>query len=215
LDLAMIRRFNTSQKTDYWFHAAVDQTSLFSLNCYLPSISFTSHVDKAEEYLVLTNLAATLCIGFIADAPDFDVEKAKGLLTKFFAVRPLLNDRYYPLTPIDETHRQVLAMEFYDRTLKKGALIIYNRGGEHYRHTLMHPNCYYEPIHDMNGATSGKITLYPKEIRQSEQYKLTDIVSNRTFIMSGKQLLDGLDIIINKEPCVLVYIFEKENGEVS
>ncbi len=208
LDLAMIRRFNTNQKTDYWFDTTVDQTSLYSLNCYLPSISFTTHVDKLNDYAFYSNLAATLCIGFIADEPGFDYDKAKNLLSKFLTVRPLLNDRYYPLTPIDDTGKQILAMEFYDRSMDKGVIIICNRGGQ-YGHTSMHPTNYNATMFDARGVVTWQSTVYPKDIKQSEMYLIKNLISGIENTLSGKQLLDGFQFIVGREPQVIVYTFEK------
>ena len=70
LDLEMIKRFCTHQKTDCAFNPQIDQNSLFSLSHYLPCVCFTAHVVSYDDYKFNSAMAASLCLGWIADSEE-------------------------------------------------------------------------------------------------------------------------------------------------
>jgi len=127
IDLDMIRRFHTHQKSDFWFNARVDQNSLFSLSHYLPCTCVTTHLNRMDDYSVDSELAATLCLGWIADAPDFPGKQALRQIQRYHRVRPLLNDQFYPLTAFDGTEDGVMASQYHDRAAAAGVVFLFLR----------------------------------------------------------------------------------------
>ena len=127
IDLETLRRMHIHQKTDYWFDNEVDQTSLWGLSQYLPNNTVVAHLCRLDDYSFHSTLASSLCLGWIADAPDFDRERAKKLCDRYRAVRHLLIGAWYPLTAqsLDKTHW--LAMQFHRPDLDEGLILAFRR----------------------------------------------------------------------------------------
>jgi len=135
IDIEMLKRFHTHQKTDLWFNPTVDQNSLFSLSHYIPNVSFTAHINRYDDYAFNSVMAAALCLGWIADDGNeeyngngkFEFGRAKELIERYNAVRPYLNRSFYPLTPPNENDDAAIAFEFYDKTSDSGVIFIFAR----------------------------------------------------------------------------------------
>ena len=134
IDIETLKRFHTHQKTDLWFNPTVDQNSLFSLSHYIPNVSFTAHVNRYDDYSFNSAMAATLCLGWIADSDDeymengkFEFGRATQLIERYEKVRPYLNCSFYPLTPPNEREDAVIAFEFYDKDSDSGVIFVFAR----------------------------------------------------------------------------------------
>ena len=134
IDIEMLKRFHTHQKTDLWFNTTVDQNSLFSLSHYIPNISFTAHINRYDDYSFNSVMAATLCLGWIADSEEeymgngkFEFGRAKELIDRYEKVRPYLNSSFYPLTPPNEKDDAAIAFEFYDKASDSGVIFVFAR----------------------------------------------------------------------------------------
>ncbi len=99
IDLGTVMRMHMHQKTDYWFDNEVDQTSLWGISQFLPNNTVVAHLRELDDYSFHSTMASSLCLGWIADAPDFDGTRGKALLDRYRQVRHLLVGAWYPLLP--------------------------------------------------------------------------------------------------------------------
>jgi len=98
IDLETITRMHIHQKSDYWFHNEVDQASIWGLNQYLPNSTIHTPINRLDTYSFHSAMATSLNLGWIADAPDFDTERAAALLKRYREVRHLMVGAAYPTT---------------------------------------------------------------------------------------------------------------------
>lgn len=127
IDLETIMRFHFHQKTDYWFDNEVDQASLWGVSQYLPNNVIVSHLNRLDDYSFHSNLPATLCLGWIADAPDFDMERGKKLMGTYFRVRHLLIGAWYPLLPYSRHLNDWIASQYHRPDLDEGIVLAFRR----------------------------------------------------------------------------------------
>ncbi len=99
IDLGTVMRMHLHQKTDYWFDNEVDQTSLWGISQFLPNNTMVAHLRELDDYSFHSTMASSLCLGWIADAPEFDSARGKALLDRYRQVRHLLVGAWYPLLP--------------------------------------------------------------------------------------------------------------------
>ncbi|MCL1887255.1 MAG: alpha-galactosidase [Kiritimatiellaeota bacterium] len=182
LDIEMLKRFHTHQKTDYWFRPEVDQNSLFALAHYLPAVAFTAHVNRYDDYPFNSAAAATLCLGWIADSGEdyqgngpFALDRARELIERYNTVRPYLNRSFYPLAV---TCGAVLAFEFFDRAADSGVVFIFAR----------------------EGCAADRCVLNIMALRGDSEYVLEDLAMRGKKTLSGKTLQSGLAVDIGKPP---------------
>lgn len=127
IDLETLMRFHVHQKSDYWFDNEVDQASLFGLSQYLPNNTVVAHLNRLDDYSFHSTLASSLCLGWIADAPEFDTTRGKALLTRYGEIRQLLVGAWYPLLPYSRDPREWMAMQFHRPDLDEGLLLVFRR----------------------------------------------------------------------------------------
>ena|GEM_PF-2959468 len=77
VDLETIMRLHIAQKTDFWFNDDVDQAALWGASEYIPDNCIVAHLNNLDEYSFRSAMASSLCLGWIADAPDFDFKTGK------------------------------------------------------------------------------------------------------------------------------------------
>ncbi|MBI4550873.1 MAG: alpha-galactosidase [Candidatus Latescibacteria bacterium] len=133
IDLETIMRLHIHQKTDYWFDNEVDQASLWGLSQYLPNNLFVAHLSRLDEYSFHSTLASSLCLGWIADAPDFDAQTGKRLLDRYRAVRHLLIGAWYPLLPYSRDLHDWIASQYHRPDLDEGMVLAFRRPHSPYR----------------------------------------------------------------------------------
>jgi len=127
IDMRMIRHFHTHQKTDFWFNNRVDQNSLYALSHYLPNVCITAHINRYDDYSMDSVMASTLCLGWIADGPDFPKSIALKQIKRYLEIRPLLNDQFFSLLPYHPSDDSIMAFQFHDRSLEAGAVFLFLR----------------------------------------------------------------------------------------
>ncbi|MBI4580057.1 MAG: alpha-galactosidase [Planctomycetes bacterium] len=133
IDLETVMRMHLHQKTDYWFRDEVDQASLWGLSQYLPNNVVVAHLNRLDEYSFHSTLASSLCLGWIADAPDFDVKGGRALLDRYLAVRHLLVGEWYPLLPYSRGMNDWTGSQFHRPDLDEGMLLVFRRPESPYR----------------------------------------------------------------------------------
>lgn len=132
IDLETVQRMHLHQKSDYWFDNEVDQASLWGLSQYLPNGLITVPLARLDDYSFHSTLASSLCLGWIADAPDFDLARARRLVERYRAVRHLLNAAWHPLLPCSRAADQWLAVQFHRPDLDEGMVLAFRRPASPY-----------------------------------------------------------------------------------
>ncbi|KPJ62130.1 hypothetical protein AMK68_05285 [candidate division KD3-62 bacterium DG_56] len=127
IDLETVMRMHIHQKTDYWFDNEADQASSWSLSQYLPNNTFVTPINRMDDYSFHSALASSLCVGWIADAPDLDVQRAKKLLDRYREVRHLLIGAWYPLLPYSRGLNDWIASQYHRSDLDEGMILVFRR----------------------------------------------------------------------------------------
>jgi alpha-galactosidase len=127
IDLETVMRFHVHQKSDYWFHNVPDQSSLFALSHYLPNSLVMTPIDRLDTYTFHSVLASSVCLGWIADAPGFDLTRATELADRYRRVRHLLVGDWYPLTPYHRSREDWLAGQYHRPDLDEGLVLVFRR----------------------------------------------------------------------------------------
>lgn len=157
MDLETVMRMHLHQKTDYWFNNDVDQASLWGASQYLPNNTIVAHLNRLDDYSFHSTLASSLCLGWIADAEDFDVARAKQLTDRYLAVRHLLVGSWYPLLPYSRNDVDWTGMQFHRADLDEGMLLVFRRAESPYRTADLRlrglvEDASYEIVSDTNGV---------------------------------------------------------------
>ncbi len=127
IDLETVSRMHLHQKTDYWFDNEADQAHLFGLSQYLPNNVVVAHLNRMDDYSFHSTLASSLCLGWIADAADFDVARGKQLLGRYLEIRHLLIGDWYPLLPYTTEPTEWMASQYHRRDLDEGMILVFRR----------------------------------------------------------------------------------------
>ncbi|UCD29771.1 MAG: alpha-galactosidase, partial [Planctomycetota bacterium] len=133
IDLETVMRMHVHQKTDYWFDNEVDQATNWSLSQYLPNNVFMTPINRLDDYSFHSALASSLCLGWIADASDFDTKRAQNLLACYRRIRHLLVGAWYPLMPYSRTDDQWISSQYHRPDLNEGMILIFRRPLSPYR----------------------------------------------------------------------------------
>ena len=102
-------------------------------------------------------MASSLCLGWVADAPGFAVQRGKKLLVRYQAVRPLFTGAWYPLLPYSRRATDWMASQYHRPDLDKGVVLMFRHADSPYRTvdvTLhgLEPGATYELSYDSTGA---------------------------------------------------------------
>ena len=127
LDLETVMHMHIHQKTDYWFDNEVDQASLWGLSQYLPNNIVVAHLNRMDDYSFHSTLASSLCLGWIADAPDFDFARGKKLCDRYLQVRHLLTGAWYALLPYSRDPSRWMASQYHRPDLNEGMILAFRR----------------------------------------------------------------------------------------
>ena len=127
IDLETVMRLHIHQKTDYWFDNEVDQASVWSLSQYLPNNVVVAHLTRLDDYSFHSTLASSLCVGWIADAADFDLPTAKKLVDRYRQIRHLLIGAWYPLLPYSRDNTGWIGSQYHRPDLGEGLILVFRR----------------------------------------------------------------------------------------
>lgn len=133
IDLETVMRMHLHQDSDYWFDNDVDQTQIWGLSQYLPNNVFVGHINRMDDYSFNSVIASSLCMGWIADAPDFDTARGKKLLDRYLALRHLLIGAWYPLLPYSRSGNEWIASQYHRPDLDEGVIFAFRRADSPYR----------------------------------------------------------------------------------
>ncbi|MCZ7542053.1 MAG: alpha-galactosidase [Anaerolineae bacterium] len=174
IDLEAIQRFHFHQKSDLWFHNVADQSSLFALSQYLPNGILSTPIDRMDVTTFHSVLPSSISLGWIADAPDFDYDRAVRLCARFRELRPLLAKDWYPLTPFSRALTSCLGSQYHSPEDVAGMILLFRR-----------VHC---PYPELEVSLAG---LDPAAV-----YRLAWEVSGRTEEASGAALMDGFRLAL-------------------
>ncbi|MBC8232050.1 NPCBM/NEW2 domain-containing protein, partial [bacterium] len=157
IDLETVRRMHVHQKSDYWFDNEVDQASIWGLSQYLPNNVFMAPINRMDDYSFHSALATSLCMGWIADAPDFDFQRGKKFLDRYREIRHLLIGAWYPLLPYSRNFMDWIASQYHRPDLDEGVILVFRRPESPYRTTEvslrgLDAKAMYELFYDSTGA---------------------------------------------------------------
>jgi alpha-galactosidase len=130
-----------------------------------------AHLNKLDEYSFHSTMASSLCLGWIADAPDFDVARAKRLLGRYLELRHLLIGAWYPLLPYSRDAKQWTAVQYHRPDLGEGLVLAFRRSESPYNSaqvTLhgLQPEATYELSSDSTG----------KKVRSRGRELMTELI---------------------------------------
>ena len=189
IDLETVMRFHLHQKTDHWFNNTLDQASLFGLAQYLPNSIVVAHLNQLDDYSFRSTMASSLCLGWIADGPQFDLARAKTLTGRYLALRHLLVGDWYPLTPPTRDPESWLASQYYRPDLGEGMVLVFRR----------------------ERSPQQRLMVKLKGLDPHAIYRVTSDAGlpDRTF--SGRALMDGYEIAIPGAPGSDLIVFRRES----
>ncbi len=187
IDLETIMRMHIHQKTDHWFNNEDDQASIFGLSQYLPNNCFVTTLTRLDDYSFHSTLASSLCLGWIADAPDFDFKRAAQLLDRYRQVRHLLIGAWYPLLPYTRDPRAWMASQYHRPDLDEGMLLVFRHGESPYSHIeialhALNSQAQYNVVSDRIGSLgeiSGQDLMRKLEINLPEKPQSDLIIYRR------------------------------------
>lgn len=198
IDLETVMRMHLHQKTDYWFDDQADQTALVGLSQYLPNNVVVAHLNNLDSYSFHSTIASSLCLGWIADDPDFDALRGRQLIDRYKQVRHLLVGAWYPLLPCPNDYVDVNTPNL-DLWLWDGRDMLKHRRP----HTHWVASQYHRPDLDegMILAFRRPDSPYPSVavslhgIQPAEMYEVT-WDSGTTATMPGSQLIADFEIVL-------------------
>jgi alpha-galactosidase len=158
IDLETVMCLHIHQKTDYWFDNEVDQAATWGLSQYLPNNVFVTPINRMDDYSFHSAMASSLCLGWIADAPDFDLQRAKRLADRYRQVRHLLIGDWYPLLPYSRGLEHWMAAQYHRADLGEGMILVFRHPESPYPTVEvslrgLEPATTYELTYDSSGAT--------------------------------------------------------------
>jgi alpha-galactosidase len=176
IDLETVMRMHIHQKTDHWFDDEADQGMLWSLSQYLPNNCIVAHLNNLDDYSFHSTLASSLCLGWIADDPGFDLARGRELLGRYREVRHLLIGEWYPLLPYSRDLSEWIAAQYHRADLDEGIVLAFRRA-----------ECPYSTI---------QVRLHGLDADAT--YELAFDSSGEKARAGGAELMDGLEIAISE-----------------
>lgn len=188
IDLETIMRMHIHQKTDYWFDDDVDQASLWGMSQYLPNSTFVAHINRMDDYSFHSTLASSLCMGWIADAEDFDLERGKQLLGLYMKVRHLLIGSWYPLLPYSRDKFAWMASQYHRDDLQEGMILVFRHSESPYK----------------------TADLALKSLDSEADYTITYTTSGEEHTIKGADLMKGFAVTIPEKRKSELIIYQKK-----
>jgi alpha-galactosidase len=174
IDLETVMRMHVHQKSDYWFHNEVDQGSIWGLSQYLPNNVFMAPINRMDDRSFHSAMATSLCLGWIADAPDFDLQRAKQLTAAYQEAGPLLVGAWYPLRPYCRDGSQWMVWQFHRPDLDRGLILA------------------IPPLK----STSGSVELALRALDPQATYELHYQIGNHRVTASGAELMTQVRAVV-------------------
>ncbi|MBC8873764.1 MAG: NPCBM/NEW2 domain-containing protein [Planctomycetes bacterium] len=181
IDLETVSRMHVHQKTDYWFDNDADQAHLFGLSQYLPNNVVVAHLNRLDDYSFRSTMASSLCLGWIADDPDFDVQRGKELLDRYRKLRHLLTGDWYPLMPYTTRRTEWMATQYHRADLDEGMILVFRHSESPYPAADV-------SLHGLKGDAT--YLLHYESTGETRQIKGAELMENLRLEIPEKQSSD-------------------------
>jgi alpha-galactosidase len=139
-----------------------------------------------DDYSFHSTMASSLCLGWIADAPDFDLARGKKLLRRYLDLRHLLIGSWYPLMPYSRDLTKWIASQYHRADLEEGMILVFRRPESQYDSVQvslhgLKPDATYELAFDSTGRkvrVKGKVLMKSLSLSIPESRK-SDLIHYR------------------------------------
>ncbi|MBN2209972.1 MAG: hypothetical protein JW709_01135, partial [Sedimentisphaerales bacterium] len=82
---------------------------------------------KTDEYGFYSAMASSLCLGWAADVPTFDMDHAQMLVNRYRQVCRFFNQDWYPLTPYSLSPEAWLGTQYHSPKDDEGIVLLFRR----------------------------------------------------------------------------------------
>ena len=196
IDLETVMRMHSHQDSDYWFRWETDQNQIWGMSQYLPNSVFVSHlhnyrpdkgftVDGFDDYAFCSNMAASLCLGWFADDPEFDKVTAKEYIDRYLSYRELFVGAWYPFLESSMEGNCWMGAQYYRSDLKKGIIIVHRRENSPY----------------------AALDVKFHGLKADATYRITEEKSQNSQRFSGAELMKGFRVAIEDTPGSAIYLY--------
>jgi len=226
VELGTVMRMDIHQIADYWFDDEANQASLWAIGQYLPNNVVDTHINRMDDYSFHSVLAASLCLGWIADDPEFDAARAKELTDRYLELRHLLVGAWYPLTPYpyDYSGQQTTEEEMWGWSYAKFSTgdmgIPYPNYHEHLHNSWV-ASQYHRPDLDegmllvfrRKHSPYGALDVKLNGLEPQATYELTSDRTGETFQRTGAELMERLLIELPEPRTSDLIVYRKSQRE--
>jgi alpha-galactosidase len=182
IDLEMIKRFHVNQKSDVFAINDVDQAAIWALSQYLPNNLIDVPLVRMDDYTVHSTFASSINLGWTADQPGFDLNKAQAILAKYNALAPRLIGAWYPLLPYSRASTVWMASQYHRPDLEQGVVLAFR--------------------HSDNAEPSKILQLYG--LTATATYSMYFNSTGQTITRTGAELMAGLTISLGQSKSDLI-----------
>jgi hypothetical protein len=84
-------------------------------------------IDRLDDTTFYSVCASSICLGWIADSPEFDIDRACELTERHRAISHLIMKDWYPLTRFSRSPESCIAMQFDSPEDRDGMILIFRR----------------------------------------------------------------------------------------
>jgi alpha-galactosidase len=187
IDLETVKRMHIHQKSDLWFNNEVDQASIWGLSQYLPNNVFMAPINRMDDYTFHSVLTTSLCMGWIADAEDFDAERGHELLAQYHDLKHLLIGAWYPLLPYSRADDNWLAVQFHRPDLDEGMIVAYRR----------------------SACPDSRIQVQLHGLDAQANYTLFDTQRKKRIKRKGSALMNDMEIVLDQQPSSALITYKR------
>jgi alpha-galactosidase len=198
IDLETVIRMHSHQDSDYWFRWETDQNQIWGMSQYLPNSAFVSHlhnyrpetgytVDGFDDYAFCSNMAASLCLGWFADDPEFDKVTAKEYIDRYLAYRELFVGAWYPFLESSMESDCWMGAQYHRPDMRQGIIIVQRRENSPYA-------AFDAKFHGLQAGA---------------KYRITEEKTQKSQLLTGAELMKGFRITIENRPGSAVYLYSE------
>ncbi len=190
IDLETVRRMHLHQKTDYWFDNEADQAALWGLSQYLPNNSVVAHLNRMDDYSFHSTMASSLCLGWIADADNFDQARGRALLARYHAVKHLLVGAWYPVLGYSRGPADWTGSQYHRADLSEGLILVFRHAQSPYT----------------------QVELRLRGLEAERRYVVRSDRAGPLGVFTGRELAEGLAVSLPKRHSSDLITYQKAGG---